>query len=362
MEKPTPILARTQPIHVVYGGAHLFRSGTCLKLADIARKSVADYDLAEALQLPSPVAAKVAHKLDHEPIEDFRIDFEDGFGVRSDEEEDHAASNAARELKGAALPKHFGIRIKPGERGMRTLKIFLENCDALPKHFVVTLPKVTSAWEVSALTDELRDHRNIHIEIMVETPQAIFQVPQLVAAAHGRCIAAHFGAYDYLASLGISAQDLSHPACDFARHMMQISLADTGVWLSDGATNLLPLTKTQDRAVVHAAWKLHYENVRRSLYHGFYQSWDLHPAQIPARLAAVFAYFEQAMDQAVERLKNFIASAAKSSQVQGMFDDAATGRGLLNYFRRAHACGLSPETIPLREELEKLLKVDTGNH
>lgn len=362
MEKPTLILTRTQPFHVVYGGAHLFKSGTCEKLGEIARKAAAEFDLAGALQLPASIAERVAQKLAREPIEDFRIDFEDGFGHRSDEEEDQTAADAAREMNGAALPVHFGVRIKLGDRGLRTLQIFFDHCESLPRHFVVTLPKVTSTWEVEALADELRHHGGVGIEIMVETPQAIYQLPELVKAGHDRCIAAHFGAYDYLASLGIAAQDLSHPACDFARHRMQTTLAPLGVWLADGATNLLPLTKTGDRGIVHAAWKLHYDNVRRSLYHGFYQSWDIHPAQIPARLAAIFTFFEEGLARATERLNSFVASAAKASQAQGMFDDAATGRGLVNYFRRAHACGLSPETVPTLTELEKLLKINPGNH
>lgn len=362
MEKPTFSLTRTQPIHVLYGGAHLFNAGTCQKLADLARKSFADYDLAEALKLSPSIAEKVSHKLNHEPIEDFRIDFEDGYGVRPDDEEDEAAAKTAREMAHAALPHNFGIRIKPGDRGLRTLEIFFDNCKSLPRHFIVTLPKVTSTWEVGAVADKLREHRGVGMEIMVETPQAIFQLPQLVGAGQGRVVAAHFGAYDYLASLGISVQDLSHPACDFARHMMQVTLAGTGVWLSDGATNLLPLTKTGDRAAIHAAWRLHYDNIRRSLYHGFYQSWDLHPAQIPARLAAVFTYFEEDLAQATERLKNFVESAAKTSQVRGLFDDAATGRGLVNYFRRARAYGFPPETAQLLAELENLLKINAGNH
>jgi citrate lyase beta subunit len=362
MEKPALILARTQPLHVVYGGAHLFKAGTCEKLGELARRAVADYDLPTALELPSEIASLVFQKLEREPIEDFRIDFEDGFGVRSDDEEDTTAANVARDSVRGTLPRQFGIRIKPGERGLRTLRLFLENCSTLPKHFVVTLPKVTSAWEITALVSALKHHRDIGIEIMVETPQAIFQLPQLIEVGEGHIVAAHFGAYDYLASLGIAAQDLSHPTCDFARHMMQTALAASGVWLADGATNLLPLMKTHDRALVHSAWKMHYDNVRRSHYHGFYQSWDLHPAQIPARLAAVFTFFKEGLTQAEERLRSFVAATAKASEVKGMFDDAATARGLVNYFRRAHACGLSPDTVPVLAQLEKLLKIDARNH
>src|SRR6185436_10466959 len=110
-------------------------------------------------------------------------------------------------------------------------------------NFLVTLPKVTDAGQVRALARALAEYEGAGIEIMVETQQAIFILPQLVEAAAGLCVAAHFGAYDYTASLGITAahQSILHPACDFARAMMQTTLAGSGVRLADGATNILPL-------------------------------------------------------------------------------------------------------------------------
>ncbi len=165
-------------------------------------------------------------------------------------------------------------------------------------------------------------------------------------AAEGRCVAAHFGAYDYMASLGITAvnQDLHHTACEFARSTMLVSLAEAGVWLVDGATNLLPIppkdgTPQEKSAVVQRAWKLHYDNIRHSLYNGFYQSWDLHPAQIPARLVAVQSFFLEGLSDASIRMRNFMAQAAQATRVGSVFDDAATGRGLLNYFQKTVQCG-----------------------
>jgi citrate lyase beta subunit len=292
----------------------------------------------------------VSEKLQREPLEDFRIDFEDGFGIRPDAEEDATAIRAAGEFKAATLPRQCGIRIKAGTRGFRTLHLFLDNLGGtIPENFVVTLPKVASAAEVTALAEVLP--RQIGIEIMIETPQAMRQMRELVDAAEGRCVGAHFGAYDYLASLGIAAQDLLHPACDFARAQMLVQLAGTGVWLSDGTTNVLPLRGSN----IPAAWKLHYDNTRRALYNGFYQGWDLHPAQIPARLAAVFSFFHEGMDAAAARLLNFVGAAAQATHVGGVFDDAATGQGLLNYFLRARACGALTETDLPIEELAKLL-------
>jgi hypothetical protein len=121
---------------------------------------------------------------------------------------------------------------------------------------------------------------------------------------------------------------------------MQVALAGTGIWLSDGATNVMPIGS---REVVHRAWRLHASHIRHSLVGGFYQGWDLHPAQLPSRYAAVYAFFLEGLDAASERLKNFIDKAAQATLVGDVFDDAATGQGLLNYFLRAMNCGAITE-------------------
>ena len=197
---------------------------------------------------------------------------------------------------------------------------------------------------------------------MIETTQAIFNergevnlVP-LVTAGKGRCIAAHFGTYDYTAGRNITAahQHMTHLACNFAKETMQVALAGTGLWLSDGATNILPVAPhraakggppleprqvTENRAAVHHAWKLHFDHVRHSLVNGYYQGWDLHPAQLVTRYAAVYSFFLEGLDAASGRLRNFIEKAAQATLVGEVFDDAATGQGLLNYFLRAINCG-----------------------
>ena len=357
-------------MHVLYGGAHIFKEGTCAKLGELARRSLADHApnaeaLAAALgmrqDVAQPVFERVSEKLAREAVEDFRIDFEDGFGVRPDAEEDAAASAAGRAtaaaMRGSGLPAFFGIRIKPlteefGDRGLRTLRLYLDalfesSGGALPSNFLVTLPKVTSTREVRALADALQPHTGAGIEVMIETPGSLFIARELVEAAGGLCVAAHFGAYDYTASLGITAahQSILHPACDFARSMMQAGLAGSGVRLADGATNVLPLG--QDRAVIHAAWKLHFSQIRHSLHNGFYQGWDLHPAQLPARYAAVYSFFLEGMPEESKRMRNFVAAAARSAQLGSIFDDAASGQGLLNSFLRALDCGaIRAEEIP----------------
>jgi hypothetical protein len=140
---------------------------------------------------------------------------------------------------------------------------------------------------------------------------------------------------------------------------MQVALAGTGVWLSDGATNILPVPihraakdarslspvqAAEDRSAVHRAWKLHAEHIQHSLVNGFYQGWDLHPAQLVSRYAAVYDFFLAGLDSASERLRNFVQKAAQATLAGGVFDDAATGQGLLNYFLRAIRAGAITES------------------
>ncbi len=399
--------SRRQPVHTVYGGAHLFRAGTARRLGDLALRALDEFapdpaTFAQAIGLPaarlSPLAAtiyqRVREKLQREPVEDFRLDYEDGYGNRPDAEEDGHAASAAEEiaagLAAGQLPPFLGIRIKPlseelRDRSLRTLDIFLtrllqKSGGKLPDNFVVTLPKATIPEQVWALAEvfELLEAklglppRSLRMELMVETTQAVVNPQggcsplQLVEAAGGRCIAAHFGTYDYTASCSITAahQHMAHAACDFARHMMQVTLGGTGVWLSDGATNIMPVAphsaakggpgltpaqQEENRRVVHAAWKLHYDHIQHSLIHGYYQGWDLHPAQLPTRYAAVYAFFLQGLDAASERLRNFVAKAAQATLVGEVFDDAATGQGLLNFFLRAINCGAvrEEEALPV---------------
>ncbi|MDQ2855185.1 MAG: phosphoenolpyruvate kinase [Acidobacteriota bacterium] len=421
---------RRQPVHTVYGGAHLFKADSAGRLGSLAVRSLEQFapdfltlakaiglagadrlpkistmgaaDLSAALEAnPAAVkevepAAWMAHtiyrrvheKLGREPVEDFRIDYEDGYGNRPDAEEDgHAAQGALEVAAGMernSLPPFIGIRIKPfteelRERSMRTLDIFVSTLvertgGKLPANFVVTLPKITIPEQVALLSDlfDLLEDKtglpsgSLKMEMMIETTQSIINdegrinLPLLLKAARGRCLAAHFGTYDYTASCSITAahQHMMHPACDFAKHMMQVSLAGTGIWLSDGATNIMPvgphravkdgppLTRAQieeNQTVVHRAWKLHYDHVQHSLTNAFYQGWDLHPAQLPTRYAAVYAFFLQSLDAASERLRNFVEKAAKATLVGDVFDDAATGQGLLNYFLRAMNSGAISE-------------------
>jgi len=372
-----------QPVHVVYGGAHLFKADTVRKLGAVALRSLQEFapdaaTLAEAFDLDPALAGRiyprVVDKLTREPVEDFRIDFEDGFGNRPEIEEDGFAQIAANEvaagLRERTLPPSIGIRIKPlndelKRRSLRTFDLFLTRLlersqGALPPNFVITLPKITAPDQVAALAsacDAFEYWRELpsgtlRFELMVETTQSIFApdgsvaLPRFIAEGGGRIVAAHFGTYDYTAACGITAahQHMRHPVCDFAKHVMQVTLAGTGIWLSDGATNVMPIGS---RDAVHRAWRLHADHVRHSLVTGFYQGWDLHPAQLPSRYATVFAFFLEGLDAASERLQNFVEKAAQATLVGDLFDDAATGQGLLSYFLRALNCGAitEPEAV-----------------
>ncbi|HLJ74531.1 MAG TPA: phosphoenolpyruvate kinase [Thermoanaerobaculia bacterium] len=380
LEKPLAELAarfpgesdRRQPVHTVYGGAHLFKSDTAPKLGALALRALDENapdaaTFAKAIGLPAAHAqtihARVIEKLKREPVEDFRIDFEDGYGNRPDDEEDHHAELAAREIaagmRNRTLPPCIGIRIKPfsqelTRRSLRTVDIFLgtlmNDAGKLPPWFVVTLPKIQRVEQVTALANlfDLLEPKlslapgTLKFEFMIETTQSIPILAPMLDAGRGRVVAAHFGTYDYTASCNITAaeQRMDHPACDFARHNMQVAYSGTGIWLSDGATNVMPIG---DRETVHRAWRLHVEHIQHSLVNGFYQGWDLNPAQLPTRYAAVFSFFLEGLGPATDRLRNFIQKAGQATLVGDVFDDAATGQGLLNYFLRALNCGAITE-------------------
>jgi len=413
------------PVHVVYGGAHLFTSDTVQKLGRIASQSLETYapnfvEFADAMWLkgaetlprfPKAVAdlerqlaknakkvkaenfpawfawtvhQRTLQKLNTQPVEDYRIDFEDGYGFRGDEEEDSHAVSAAHELAECFLENNItlfsGFRIKSLApetfgRSVRTLHLFLENFltksgGRLPENFAVTLPKVSDRKEVKQLCRYLKkiekkaglDKGSIKIEIMVETPLAIVNkkgriaLASLIAAAKDRCTSAHFGAYDYTASLGIASshQQLRHEACSFARQMMLIALSPLGIRLSDSVTTEIPvpihrgekLSKTkaeENKRAVHSAWRSHFDNVTHSMTNGFYQSWDLHPNQLVARYAAVYSFFLDGMEAQADRLKVFIEKATQANLTGNKFDDAASAQGILNFFKWAIECAAITE-------------------
>lgn len=418
------------PIHVFYAGAHLFKADAAGKMGGLALRSIETYapdfaEFARAMWLrgadalpqfedavrdlelrlsnhPEKIAeedensrlawtvyTRTVEKLRTEPIEDFRVDFEDGYGPRTDAEEDADALSASSELARAfvdgTITPFSGLRIKAFapetyDRAVRTLELFLANLiektgGRIPENFVVTLPKIRRDGEVKDLRERLEKFEEendlpggaVKIELMIETPQAVISEKgkiafrKLLRAGKGRVVSAHFGAYDYAAALGISGahQHLRHEACNFARQLMLVSLVPQGIRISDSVTNELPVRvhrgedlsekqQRENKIAVHKAWRAHFNNVTHSLIGGFYQSWDLHPAQLAARYAAVYAFFLEAMNEQGARLKNFLEKAALAATVGTTFDDAASAEGLLKFFVRAFNCGALSDAEILR--------------
>ncbi|MGO3856290.1 MAG: DUF6986 family protein [Glutamicibacter arilaitensis] len=354
-----------QPVHTVYvpgdkytadlpaawGANALASAGDAAGLAELAAK----LNLAEPERLGELVAAKLAS----EPIEDLRLDFEDGYGNRPDAEEDAAVIAAADSVSAAVsagkAPACIGIRFKCFEaptraRGIRTLDLFitrlLEN-GPLPEGLRLTLPKVTTVAQVESmvfLAEKLEqahglEEGRIRFEVQVETPQVILAangthpVAQLIASGKGRVSSLHYGTYDYSASLGVAAgyQSMEHPVADFAKDVMQVAVAGTGVELSDGSTNIIPAGDPENIA---AAWELHARLVARHLSRGIYQGWDMHENHLVTRYLATFAFFREGLQAAGTRLRNYVHQISSA-----IMDEPATARALARYIHRGVACG-----------------------
>ena len=363
---PGPPAGR-QPVHTCYVPAGQFTADTARQWGEAARAALDEHG--PLPRCDASVEELVRAKLAREPVEDLRIDFEDGYGPHTDDEEDDAAAAAARALAGAVAagtaPAFSGLRMKCLEglvrgRAVRTLDLFLATLAAagptprsgqttLPPGFRVTLPKVTSVAQVAAMAGLCAALEaeyalpRLDLELQVETPQAVLGpdgtalVAPMLAAADGRCVGLHFGTYDYTAALGIAAgyQSLAHPAADHAKAVMQAAAAGTGAVVSDGSLNVLPVGS---KPAVRAAWQQHAALVRRSLERGFYQGWDLHPAQLPSRYAATFGFFRDGFDAAAARLARYLAGPAGRTG-GGVLDEPATARALASFLRRGLACG-----------------------
>ncbi|MEV0779896.1 aldolase/citrate lyase family protein [Streptomyces sp. NPDC050428] len=357
-----------QPVHTVYVPADDFHAGTVRSWGDQALAALDEHapdaaSLARVLglsgELAGPVYERVRAKLEREPVEDLRIDFEDGYGAHSDEEEDIAAARAARLVHeaygdGTAAP-YMGIRMKCLEapvrdRAIRTLDIFLSGlmeAGGLPEGLVLTLPKVTYPEQVTAmvrLVSEFEKARGlapgrIGFEIQIETSQSILAadgtaaVARMIVAADGRATGLHYGTFDYSACVGVSAayQSSDHPAADHAKAVMQVAAAGTGVRVCDGSTNVLPVGPTSQ---VHEAWRLHHGLTRRALARAYYQGWDMHPGHLPTRYAAVYAFYREGLEAAAARLAAYVAKAAGD-----VMDEPATAKALSGYLLRGLDCG-----------------------
>ncbi|HEX8868283.1 MAG TPA: aldolase [Lentzea sp.] len=349
-----------QPVHTCYVPAGRIIATT---VKDWGREALESIEPELLPELPDGVLDRVRAKLVREPVEDLRIDFEDGYGAPEDDVEDMDAESTAhlvsRWLQEGSAPPSIGLRIKSfdtkalRERGLRTLDIFLTALGEVPPGFVITFPKVTSVHQVEVFGEVLDLFgKDLKFEIQVETTQSIVDhkgrlaIPRFIKAGKGRVTGLHFGTYDYTAGCGLSAaqQHLAHGACDFARHVMQVSAVGTGVRLSDGSTNVLPVGDQKQHG-----WATHYGLVRRSLEHGFYQGWDLHPVQLVTRYAAVYAFYREGLDADAGRLKSYVQRVSG-----GVLDEPATAQALSSFFLRAVDCGaLDPVEVQVATGLDE---------
>ncbi|ADT99130.1 DUF6986 family protein [Mycolicibacterium gilvum] len=361
---------RRQPVHTVYIPGNRYSATMPAEWGSTALTAANDAGGLDAVAAlvgpnnetdcePETLATLVEHKLTTEPIEDLRIDFEDGYGTVDDATEDADVAQAIATLRsaldaGTSTP-FVGTRFKCLEaatraRGLRTLDMFVSGLVAsggLPEGLTLTLPKVTSVDQVEAMVavaSALEDANGlsagrIRFEVQVETPQAILgadgraPVAQFIHAGQGRVSSLHYGTYDYSASLGIAAayQSMEHPAADHAKNVMQLAVAGTGVHMSDGSTNIVPAGDPDD---VAAAWTLHARLVRRHLERGIYQGWDMHPAQLVTRYLATYAFYRGAFSPAAARLRTYVHQLDST-----VMDEPATARALAGVIHRGSVCG-----------------------
>lgn len=355
-----------QPVHTVYVPGDRFTADTVAtwggQALDLLDRFATDASaLAEAVGEPveevAAVYERLRHKLRTAPVEDLRIDFEDGYGRRPDETEDAhllAAIQALREaLERPDRPTWWGIRFKCFEaptraRGVRTLGTFVAAmADHATDGLTLTLPKVTSVEQVEAMVEACDtmeqqlgiDRGTVTFEIQVETAQAIMAgsgvapLAPMIRAGHGRVSSLHYGTFDYSAGLGIAAnyQALDHPVADHAKNVMQVSAAQTGVRMSDGSTNVIAFGDAEQAC---ATWELHYRLVQRSLIRGIYQGWDMHPGHLPTRYLANYLFFRRAMPDACKRLSAYLSKTAGD-----VMDEPATARMLAMALLRGVHCG-----------------------
>jgi citrate lyase beta subunit len=347
--------ADRQPVHTCYVPADAVLPRLSAGWGEAALAALDEHglpDLGLDPALVEQVLPRVRAKLATEPIEDLRVDAEDGYrGPAGAEDDDvtRAAAVLADDLAAGVAPPSLGVRAKSLEgatrrRGVRTLDLFLGALRAGgPSSAVVTLPKVTDVEQVRAflpVLDALERAHNVpvRLELQIETPQAVLgadgalTLARLVRASGPRLTGLHHGTYDYTAALGVAAarQSADHPAAELATSLMQLAVAGTGRHAVDGSTNLLPVGP---RAQVHAGWRRHAGLVRRALERGLYQGWDLHPAQLVTRYTATYAFFRDALPAAADRLGRYLDRGAGA-----VLDEPATARALAAVLVRGLDC------------------------
>lgn len=353
--------AEKQPAHTVYVSAADVDADTpgtwgerALAIADEAADVVTDLDR-------TSIASLVEARLRSQPIEDLRIDLEDGYGWRPDVVEDRDARAAGRTIatwsaRPEQAPSVFGVRCKglgatERARGLRSLELVLDGAGGVPDGFVFTVPKLRAAAQVDAVVMICEDLERAHglpaealrFELQIESPQALLgadgraTVAEAIHRGGRRLTGLHYGTYDYSAACGIvsSQQSLEHPVADHAKSVMLVAAAQTGVWVSDGSTQVAPVGSAE---VVEAALRRHHRLVTRSLERGFYQGWDMHPGHLLTRWLAVYGFFRSAMSPAVTRLQSYF-----DRQSAEFVDEPATAQSLALVVLRGLSVGAFTE-------------------
>lgn len=350
-----------QPVHTVYVSAADASVDTprlwgeqAVQLLDAHAHVIAGLDTENAL-------GDVRVLLGRNPVQDLRIDFEDGYGRREDQEEDAAARNAGRTLAAISQdlrgPSWCGIRFKglpasERRRSIRTLEIVLDAAGGVPAGFVFTVPKLRAVEQVTAtvlLCEELEKAHglaagSLRFELQIESPQAVIAADGTVAVApaihraEGRLTGLHYGTYDYSAACGIASQfqSLEHPVADHAKAVMLAAAAQTGVWVCDGSTQIAPVG-TSD--AIHDAIRRHHRLVRRSLERGYYQGWDMHPGHLVTRWLATFGFYRSALAAAAPRVQAYLDRRGGS-----VMDEPATAQALAAVILRGVDAGAFAES------------------
>ncbi|MFC5382620.1 DUF6986 family protein [Aquipuribacter nitratireducens] len=315
---------------------------------DALARLLADIGVPLAPADAEEVLTRVRRVLRERPVQDLRIDLEDGYGLRPDAEEDAHAAAAGRTLAAwrddAGAPFVAGVRVKGLQpatraRALRSLDRLVgaaADTGGLPHRTVVTWPKVASPAHVEAAVLVVERLEVAHglpagalrLELQVELPQAVVAadgsatVARLVHAGAGRVEGLHYGTYDFSAALGVGPADqsLDHPLADHAKAVMQLAAAQTGVRVSDGSTNVLPVGTPEQ---VRDALVLHGRLVRRAHARALRQGWDLHPGQLVTRYAVTVALARAELAATAARLRAYAAGAAA-----GTLDEPATARAL----------------------------------
>ncbi|MBF6173953.1 DUF6986 family protein [Nocardia blacklockiae] len=342
-----------QPVHTAYVSAadatkelpHEW-GAAATELADRHPELLTELGGVEAL-------SRVRETLSHRPVQDLRLDFEDGYGTRGDEVEDRDALRAGRIL--ATLPASVfsrGIRIKgltgtEFRRAIGTLERVLDGAGGVPDGFVFTVPKVRAAEQAALAVRVCEALETAHglpagalrFELQIESPQAVIAadgtatVARAIQLSAGRCSGLHYGTYDYSAACGISPQfqSLEHPVADHAKAVMQAAAAQTGVWVCDGSTQVAPIGTDEEVATAVAR---HFRLVTRSLERGYYQGWDMHPGHLVTRWLATYRFFRGALTAAAPRIDRYL-----QRQGGAVVDEPATAQALATVALRGLECG-----------------------